>query len=166
MLLISDANIFIDLFKLGLLEKFDKLNFALATTDFVVQELNNEQQNALSKLDIQTIKLSGDEIGLFYGEFSLVATLHISYADYSVFYAAKKYDGVVLSNDKALRNFTNARNVKVKGIFYILDTMVELGIESSARMIEYLKELARLNSRLPAHEIEKRIEKYTLTNKK
>lgn len=162
MLLVSDANIFIDLYKINLLEKFDKLDFALATTDFVFNELNKEQQAVLRKLNIEVVAFNNSEMAIFYSEFQALRQLHISYQDYSIFYVAKKHNGELLSNDKTLRNFASAKQVKVKGIFYILDKMIELGIESSVNMLMCLKKLAEINNRLPINEIEKRIESYSL----
>lgn len=49
-IVINDANILIDLAKLDLLELFSLLNFELHTTDFVYEELNEEQKSPVSSL--------------------------------------------------------------------------------------------------------------------
>ena len=125
-------------------------------------ELNKEQQAVLRKLNIEVVAFNNSEMAIFYSEFQALRQLHISYQDYSIFYVAKKHNGELLSNDKTLRNFASAKQVKVKGIFYILDKMIELGIESSVNMLMCLKKLAEINNRLPINEIEKRIESYSL----
>lgn len=47
-IVINDANILIDLAKLDLLDKFSNLSFDLHTTDFVYEELNEEQKSPVS----------------------------------------------------------------------------------------------------------------------
>jgi hypothetical protein len=49
-IVINDANILIDLAKLDLLDVFSKLPFDLYTTDFVYEELNEEQKSPVSVL--------------------------------------------------------------------------------------------------------------------
>lgn len=47
---INDANILIDLFHLGLIEDFFRLqNLDLGTTDFVFEELHQEQKDIIRK---------------------------------------------------------------------------------------------------------------------
>ena len=42
-IIINDANILIDLVHLGLMNEFIQLNLELKTTDFVFEELNEDQ---------------------------------------------------------------------------------------------------------------------------
>jgi rRNA-processing protein FCF1 len=53
MLLISDANIFIDLDKIDLLEICTQLNYKIITTDFVYNELYSKQKETLDKKNIE-----------------------------------------------------------------------------------------------------------------
>jgi predicted nucleic acid-binding protein len=50
-LIISDANILIDLANLKLLDVFAQLNFNSCVTDFVLEELNEEQQVKVKELE-------------------------------------------------------------------------------------------------------------------
>jgi len=70
MLLISDANIFIDLEKTGLLKYFDRLGMAIATSDFVYDELNSEQRSIVTTLSIEIYTMDSDEFIGFYNEFT------------------------------------------------------------------------------------------------
>jgi rRNA-processing protein FCF1 len=161
MLLISDANIFIDLHKMDLLKHFDMLNFSIATSDFVYHELNSEQRSIIDRLCITIYEMDSDELEAFYKEFIQLDLRKISYQDYSIFYFAKRDGGEVLSNDKQLRIFAKKRSIPVKGLFYILDTMVSQGIVSKDLMVEKLQQLKKINKRIPLHEIEVRIKKWT-----
>ena len=158
MLLISDANIFIDLDKTDLLRYFDRLGFAIATSDFVYNELNTEQKSILDELDIEIYKMDGDELLSFYTEFSDLNLKKLSSQDYSIFYYAKKCAGEVLSNDLRLRKFAHRKSIPIKGLFYILDEMVSQNCVTASVMVEKLIMLKEINKRLPIDEVDKRIE--------
>jgi rRNA-processing protein FCF1 len=160
MLLITDANIFMDLEKVGLLESFDSLSFDFATSDFVFNELNPQQQTVVKHLDVSIYEISANEIASFYQEFANLGQLNISYQDYSIFYHAKKCDGTVLSNDKRLRNFAKVRSIPIKGLFFIFDEFVVQGIVNKKLMTKKLILLKEINKRLPIKELDKRINKW------
>jgi rRNA-processing protein FCF1 len=117
MLLVSDANIFIDLERIGLLIEFSKLDIKISTSDFVFNELNEKQQILVKSLSIKIYTLPADELMKFFTEYQALGEVKISSQDYSIYYFAKKYEAYLLSNDKALRKFSNKKNIEVKGIF-------------------------------------------------
>ncbi len=158
MLLISDANIFIDLERIGLLIEFSKLDIEISTSDFVFNELNEKQQMLVKSLSINIYTLDSAELMTFFGEYQALGQVKISSQDYSIYYFAKKYEAYVLSNDKALRKFSNNNSVDVKGIFYILDLIIEQS-ELSNDDLEKSITLLLDNSWLPKDEINKRLEK-------
>jgi len=158
MLLISDANIFIDLDKIDLLKHFDSLGFTIATSDFVYNELNREQKSILDGLDIGIYEMDGVELSNFHTEFSDLNLKKLSSQDYSIFYYAKKCGGEVLSNDLRLRKFAQRKSIPVKGLFYILDEMVSQNCVTASLMVEKLILLKEINKRLPIDEVDKRIE--------
>lgn len=158
MLLISDANIFIDLERIGLLIEFSKLDIDISTSDFVFNELNPKQQMLVKSLNIYIYILEPDELVTFFTEYQALGQVKISSQDYSIYYFAKKYEAYLLSNDKALRNFSNKNSVDVKGIFYILDLIIE---QSQLSTNDLRTSIALLleNSWLPKDEINKRLER-------
>ena len=157
MLLVSDANIFIDLEKIGLLIEFSKLDIDISTSDFVFNELNEKQQMLVKSLNISIYTLEADELIQFFNEYQALGQVKISSQDYSIYYFAKKYEASVLSNDKALRKFSSRHSVDVKGLFYILDLIIEQSILDKT---DLAKSIALLldNSWLPQDEIDKRLE--------
>lgn len=157
MLLISDANIFIDLEKTNLLKHFDTLGFAIATSDFVYDELNTLQKSIVTELNIEVYTMDSNELMDFMSDFRTQNLKKLSYQDYSIFHYARKYDGEVLSNDKRLRKYARKKDITVKGLFYILDKMVSQECVTPRTMVEKLILLKEINKRLPANEIDKRI---------
>ena len=70
-IVINDANIFIDLINIDLLEKFLKLDLSFQTTDFVIKELNDtddiKQKKIVKKLitkgkKINIVKFKNSEL--------------------------------------------------------------------------------------------------------
>jgi rRNA-processing protein FCF1 len=157
MLFISDANIFIDLYNIGLVDEFDQLNLDIRTTDFVLNELNASQQQIVKSMNITVHSLEPQELINFFSTFGSLGQLKISHQDYSVFYFAKELNGAVLTNDGALRKFAKNRSIEAKGLFYILDEIILSSKKDKTVLIESL-ELLMHNEWLPKHEITKRIE--------
>jgi len=157
MLLISDANIFIDLEKTDLLKYFDTLGIAIGTSDFVYNELNQRQKVIVVELDIEIYTMEGDELLAFYNDFNEQNLKRISSQDYSIFYYAKKYEATVLSNDLRLRKYAHKRAIIVKGLFFVLDEMVAQNCVTPRMMVEKLLYLKEINKRLPIDELDKRI---------
>ncbi|MEA3499238.1 MAG: hypothetical protein U9R16_09285 [Campylobacterota bacterium] len=158
MLLISDANIFIDLERVGLLIEFSKLDIEISTSDFVFNELNDKQKMLVKSLSISIYTLDPDELMTFFTEYQALGQVKISSQDYSIYYFAKKYEAHVLSNDKALRKFSNNKDIDVKGIFYIIDLIIdqsELDKDALRTSIALLLD----NSWLPEDEINIRLER-------
>lgn len=158
MLLISDANIFIDLDRVGLLVEFSKLDIDISTSDFVFNELSYQQQLLVKSLKINVHTLEPNELMAFFTQYRGLGQIKISYQDYSIYYFAKKFNAHLLSNDKALRKFSNKNNIEVKGIFYILDLIIEQSSLSHTDLHTAIKKLLD-NSWLPKDEINKRLER-------
>jgi len=157
MLFISDANIFIDLYNIGLLDEFDQLSLDIRTTDFVLNELNPSQQQIVKSMNIAVHSLDSQELMDFFSTFSSLGQLKISHQDFSVFYFAKQLNGTVLTNDGALRKFSKNRSVEAKGLFYILDEIISTSTKDKNVLIAALEALL-YNEWLPRNEITKRIE--------
>lgn len=156
MLLISDANIFIDLDKVDLLEICNQLNYKIITTDFVYNELYSKQKETLDKLNIEQLTFEAKEMIDFYTKYSQLGNVGISPEDYSLIYKAKEKCSI-LTGDRALRNYIIKENIQVFGIFFILDSILKQNLISKEVWEEKLKLLQTINQRLPKKEFDKRL---------
>ncbi|MCR5766392.1 MAG: hypothetical protein K6G09_10520 [Treponema sp.] len=163
-LVISDTNILLDLISVDLLEAFFSLPCDFSTTDFVISEIIQPQQ--IKALDRFT-KTGQFEVASF--DFEELMNINevfenndnnASLTDCSVWYYAKKTGGRLLTGDGKLRKSAEADNVKVSGILYIFDNLVEYGILEPSESADLLEELLQINMRLPKGECEKRILKW------
>jgi len=159
MLLISDANIFIDLDKIGLVDIACSISDTIVTTDFVFGELYESQQKLIQNIGIEILLFEPDELVSLQMQYSTLGSVGISVPDFSLVVKAEENNGTVLSGDKALRSFSRRRDIDVKGIFYIFDRILEESLLSIDEWKEKLKELQSINNRLPQNEFEKRFNK-------
>ncbi len=160
-IVINDANILIDLAKLELIQVFAKINFDLHTTDFVMEELNDEQRNPVSKL-IKSKKLNvieTEDMADFQGITSILEKSNgLSFEDCSVWYYSKKLSGALLTGDGKLRKQAIKEGIEVRGIIFIFDELLKQNLITFKIAIDRIEKLSLLNNRLPKKEIEKRIE--------
>ncbi|MFT4577036.1 MAG: rRNA-processing protein FCF1 [Polaribacter sp.] len=160
-IVINDANILIDLAKLDLLDIFSKLDFDLYTTDFVYEELNEEQRSPISILNKNGhLKIIETEELVDFQKISalLESSSGLSFEDCSVWHYSEKLSGTLLTGDGKLRKQVSKDGIEVRGILYILDELIKQKLLGFSLAIEKIEQLYQLNNRLPKKEIEKRIE--------
>lgn len=162
-IVINDANILIDLAKLELIQVFAKISFDLHTTDFVIEELNDEQQKPVSKL-IKSGKLKiieTEDAKDFQGITNILENSSgLSFEDCSIWYYSKKLSGALLTGDGRLRKQATKEGIEVRGIIFIFDELLKQELISFTIAIDKIEKLSLLNNRLPKKEIEKRIESW------
>lgn len=160
-IVINDANILIDIVKLELLKEFSNLSFELYTTDFVLEELNVDQNKVIQQLvsegEIHLIKTESLED--LQGIYTLVETSSgLSFEDCSVWYYSKKMSCTLLTGDGKLRKTAKKDGLEVRGIIYILDQMLIQNQLTFNQAIKNIELLYNLNNRLPKKELTKRLE--------
>ena len=157
---INDANILIDIVKLDLLSQFSELSYDLYTTDFILEEINQEQRLEIDRLI--------DE-----GKFNIIFTSDIkdfqaindllknasglSFEDCSAWYYTKKMNGTLITGDKKLRKMVEKNGIEVRGLIFILDEILNQELISFPDAVQKIELLYQLNDRLPQNELEKRI---------
>lgn len=161
-IVINDANVLIDLCHVCLLDEFFRLPFEFHTIDLVIHELKDEKQ----KQSIQSYVTNGClQVKRFSSEEHLKATRfaqnltgNLSLTDAEViYYALQVPDCRILSGDRQLRNRAEEHHLKVCGIIYVFDQLVELHILSKSIAATRLRELQKSNPRLPSQQIKDRI---------
>lgn len=158
---VNDANILIDFCKIGLIEELVQLNLEMYTTDFVANEIKNINQQR----QIETILSSGK---LHIGSFTTIELMTIiernqlhpklSIEDCSVWFYAEKQNAMVLTGDNRLRKIIEKHGLKVNGILWILDLLIEQNIISTSIAFDKLNLLMEQNPRLPTKLCEEKLE--------
>lgn len=164
---VTDANIFIDLYNLGLINDFFNLEFEIHTTASVLMELYKEQQEILrayqsvGKLEIHNLK--GED---FIEIFNKGYPKSLSEADKSVLFIASKINACVLSSDKVIRNYAKNQGIEYHGMIWIFDVFVEKTFLTPREAVSKMKQLVDSNflfrnNRTLDEEIEKRLKKWS-----
>lgn len=143
---ITDANIFIDLYDLGLTKSFFNLDLEIHTTSVVLYELYSEQQEILQayqsvgRLSIHNL-VEQDFIEIHNENYPK----SLSEADKSVLHIANKINACVLSSDKTLRNCARNKDIAYHGMIWIFDKLVETSVLAKKEAANKLRLLSDLN---------------------
>ena len=157
---VKDANIILDLYDIALLDTFLEIDFQFITSDFVKGEIKTpgamEQLAEMAQSGmIEIISLEYEELNdLFLLKESNRA---LSITDCSVLYLAEKYDAIMLSGDRSLRNTAKDAGIEYHGILWVLDMLIETEKISHSEAMDKLNLLMSINSRLPVDECRKRL---------
>lgn len=161
---VSDTNILFDLLSINLLEDFFLLPFEISTTDFVIHEIHRQEQIDIINKYIFTKKLK--VVSFSFSEIKEITNIYktssnnTSITDCSVWYYAKKTQGRLLTGDNKLRKSAERDNVKVAGVLYVFDSLIEYDILSKEKCTKKLTQLMNINKRLPHNECNKRIKNW------
>jgi predicted nucleic acid-binding protein len=168
-IVVNDANILIDIVELKVLPYFFQLDFEFHTTELILEELFEEQREALTPY-IETNRLivatlSEDD---FVEIINIrIAKPNLSEQDCSALYQAKKENAALITSDNALRKFAKSQNIEVHGHLWVFDMLVDKKILSGQRAIEKLNLLCQtVNPKLglPGDECQKRIKSWKKLN--
>jgi hypothetical protein len=143
---ITDACIFIDLDDLGLTTIFFHLDVEVHTSVDVVNELYQKQKEILQvyesvgKLVIHNIS---DKERKTIVESGYPKAL--SSSDQTVLFLAEKYEAIILSSDKPVRNCAKLKAIEYHGMLWIFDRFVEHNLLSKEEAAEKLEILVKTN---------------------
>lgn len=159
---VNDANIFIDLFEIDLIDEFFELKLDLHTTNLVLNELDYEQQTAIkkhiNKKRLKVKNLSDDELEAL--KKTEISSGKLSKQDVSVYAYAKELGAIILTSDRRLRAEAKNKGFEVHGILWVFEIMMQEKLIKKKKAIEKLTELMKINTWLPMDECHKRIEKW------
>lgn len=160
---INDANLFIDLFELDLIDSFFLLNLEFHTTSLILSELDPNQQTYIQKF-VEIGKLKIREISIAEIETFKdlpVQTKKLSINDLSLyFYAFELKECMVLTGDNRLRKEAEKIGFEVHGILWVFEEMVNKGLIKPLKAANLIESLKRINLWLPIKECDKLIEKW------
>jgi len=146
-LLISDANILIDLEEGELIELLFQLPFKFSIPDILFEEELDEQHGYLVELGLERKELSGES--MFYGIELIQRYTNPSRNDCFALALAKHENCPLLTGDKALRAAAVNEAVKVQGTLWVVEQLIRqqlISIDQARAAYEKMKQAGR---RLP-----------------
>lgn len=157
---VSDTNIWIDLYRSGLLDVVFQLEHHFVTTEFVISELKSPRGGYLASLGLGIEVLSSTEMLSLY---DLRHTLgNSSLADVSCYLLAKERSWTLLTGDGALRRSGHRGQLEVRGVLWVLDQLHEATLVSPKVLAKALNAMLANGARLPKEECLQRLQKWRL----
>lgn len=155
LLYVTDTNVWIDLYRGGLIEKAFEMPFELAAPDVIIAELQTPNGDSLVLLGLQIRELSGP---LVLKVLDLAEHyVRPSREDLFALVLAKECDATLLTGDGNLRDAAHKERIEVHGTIWLLDKMLEHGIIDKMERASALKLMIKSGSRLPCEEVKARI---------
>ncbi len=152
---ISDTNIWIDFRNAGLLDALFDLPFQLCSTDFVLSELGDSDQQALLELGLTVHGL--DESATFRLLGLMAAHNNSSLADVSCYLLAQDTGHPLLTGDGRLRKQALQDGLQVFGALWLLDQLVAHQVTQPATAAQGLQRMLDRGARLPGTECQVRL---------
>lgn len=157
-IVVSDTNIFIDLFDVGMLEKFCKLPCAIHTTDLVAAEISSKglkeaMEHLFAEGAITKKSFTPTEIEAI----NSLRRRNLSFTDCSVLYYAKTCGLELLTGDGRLRKTAEEMGVEVMGVIGVMDELLSTGLIERNAYVASLKRLLEINPRIPKKPVFERL---------
>jgi hypothetical protein len=146
-LLISDANILIDLEEGGLIKQMFQLSFQFSIPDILFEEELDQQHGYLVDLGLELRELSGES--MLYGMELTQKYTHPSRNDCFALALAKQENCPLLTGDKSLRAAAETEAVIVQGTLWVVEQLVRQGVISADQAREGYGKMKRAGRRLP-----------------
>ena len=156
LLCVTDANIWIDLYRGGLAENAFKLPLDLVAPDVIIEELQVPEGDLLVSSGLRVQELSGSQV-LTVLDFA-ERYARPSRQDLFALVLARDFNAVLLTGDASLRDAAENEGVRVHGVIWLLDLMVGHGIINTRDRATSLKLMLRCGSRLPCDEVRARLD--------
>ncbi|MCK4991970.1 MAG: hypothetical protein KAS29_15835 [Bacteroidales bacterium] len=162
-LIITDTNIFFDIISIGALPEFFSLDYDICTTVFVIDEIKRSDQREAIEVfirakEITVIEFTAEEIGEIHGLQTNKNFKGIT--DKSVLWKSLQLDCPLLTGDRKLRKEAEDQGVEVHGTIWVIRGLVDNELIDRRKGIHFLETLKKVNSSLPAVEIENLMRQY------
>ncbi len=155
-IVVHDACALIDLLQGGLVNAWAHCGIEIHTTELALieVEMDDTPLHATGVLKVKTHSVS--ELSALH-LFKSSVKRSLSLEDCSVLRLAQELKAPLLTGDMDLRKTAEASGLRVHGLIWVLDTLVEKSLLTQAKAATALETLCRSGSRFPAHEVERRL---------
>lgn len=146
-LLISDANIFIDLEEGDLLAELFRLPHEIMTPDILYEEELDEQHNHLLEMGLKLGELTSDTMLYAY---RLIETYRDpSSNDCFAMALARQEQCPLLTGDNALRTAADSEGIEVRGTLWVVESLVTQGVVTKTQAESAYNRMKAAGRRLP-----------------
>ena len=159
-LLISDANIIIDIVAGELVDAMFGLEYDFGVPDVLYADELEAQHSDILDAGLKLLELQSESVEYANTLFEKNVSLRVSAHDCMALSLAKQEFCTLLTGDSKLKQLAMVENVSVRGTLWLVEQMIDIGhITAEEAEIAYDKML-KDGSRLPAAEIQIQLKKY------
>lgn len=151
---ISDANIFIDLYEMELQEGFFKLPYSISTSVFILEELDDIKP--LIEKVVNVIPVTDKDITAMS---QIDWPNPFSFPDRTILYLAQVHQLMVLSGERRMMAWCKENALEGHGLLYILNAMIKNKIYKPKIVCKKLRILRGTNMWLPTDLCEEMMQK-------
>ncbi len=159
-LLISDANILIDMDVGGLLEVMFRLGFAFAVPDILFEEELKSRHPRLPDLGLDILELTAEMIDDATRLIVRYGHRRISRNDLLALALARWKGCPVLTGDAGLRLACNEQGIDVHGTIWLMGQMLNDELVDSETAAEAYRAMREGGSRLPWREVDRQLARF------
>ena len=159
LVLITDTNIWIDLDHGRLLEHIFHLPYQICAADFARVEIRSVDVAVLERQGLIFQELDKELVAELFQLRQRKTTIAI--ADLAAFLLARVQGAVLVTGDRNLVRLAADEGIKVHGLLWLMDEMVQLEILLPRHAVDSLAEILNHGARLPAEECSQRIRNWS-----
>lgn len=160
LLLISDANVLIDLEAGEITEVFFKLPYQFATPDVLYEEEIAEGSPYLLDMGLKTLTVESEYI-----DYALALTdehgEEPGFYDMLALALAKQEACPLLTGDSNLRTLAGRQGADIRGTLWVFSELIEFGLLTKERTLQSLELMKKRKRRLPWKDAKKHIDRAT-----
>ncbi len=159
-LLISDANILIDMIAGGILDEMFVLDYEFGVPDVLFHEELHDQNPDLPKKGLKILELTEHAIIDTVQISAKHAKAGVSNNDYLALALARQEDCPLLTGDRSLRQISLAEGVEVRGTIWLIGEMFEAGTVNLDKVRQAYIAMREDGSHLPWDEVENQLGRF------
>ncbi len=159
-LLISDANILIDMEVGGLLRPMFRIDATFAVPNIMFEEELREQHPELPRLGLKSLDLNATTVEYADNLIAKYQALGASINDFLALALAKQEQGPLLTGDAKLRIVAKNEQVDFHGTLWLIDQMVESRVLTGRQAGAAYRKMRDAGRRLPWDEIEEQLDSF------
>ncbi len=159
-LLISDANIIIDIVAGELVDAMFSLNYEFGTPDILYAEELELQHSNILNAGLKLFELSPESIDVANSYYQNNTAIRVSANDCLALSLAQQEECALLTGDSKLKQLAIVEGITVHGTLWLVDTMYNNSLINVVDAENAYKKMLDDGSRLPEKEIQKQLKKF------
>lgn len=159
-LLISDANILIDLEIGGIIENLFRLKFQIAVPDILFHDELASRHEYLMDLGLLILELNPGGVRYVVEFVQRYQSLRTSRSDLFAAALAKQEGCPLLTGDMDLRSVCKEQNIEVHGTIWLMEKLLSSNLVDVSKATEAYQRMREGGSRLPWKEVQEQLNRF------